>query len=235
MATLAMYCATDVGGVRKVNQDSVAIFPNMNLAVIADGMGGHKAGEVASRTAIEVVRDAVIDGVNLEDAVRFANSQVHELSNAVVDYSGMGTTLIAAQYDGFQATIVHVGDSRLYRFRDKELSQITVDQTLAQQMRDQNVKERNGKPASAYEHVLVNAIGMLPECKLVMIEEQMQAGDLHLLCSDGISGILSDRFITECLTLHSEAHEGAIQVMIDTALRRTAPDNISIAIVYASD
>lgn len=235
MTPLEMYCATDVGGVRKVNQDSVAIFPRMNLAVLADGMGGHKAGEVASRTAIEVVRDAVFDGVDLEDAVDFANTQVHELSNAVADYSGMGTTLIAAQYDALEAKIVHVGDSRLYRFRDQELSQITIDQTLAQQMRDQNIDERNGKPASAYEHVLVNAIGMLPQCSLTVIKAKMQPGDLHLICSDGISGILSDRFITECLSAHAKAHEGAIQAMIDTALRRSAPDNVSIAIIYAPD
>ncbi len=233
MIHLEMYCATDVGAVREINQDAVAIFPEIDLVVLADGMGGHNAGEIASRTAIEIVRDAIDEGLSLEQAVEDANKAVYELSAKVEEFAGMGTTLVAVQYIGLQAKVVYAGDSRLYRFRDHQLDQITVDQTLAQQMRDQDVVERNGQDISAYEHVLTNAIGTADECEITIVNEQMQAGDIHLICSDGLSGVLSDRFMAQCLSLHSDEQEAAIQVLLFSALRRSARDNVSVAIVYA--
>jgi len=97
-----MCCATDIGAVRRTNQDSVAIFPELDLVVLADGMGGHLAGEVASRKAIEVVRDAVAGGALVEDAVARANAEVHAMAEDNPEYSGMGTTLVAAYYDGLR-------------------------------------------------------------------------------------------------------------------------------------
>ena len=100
MLNMEMCCATDIGVVRKTNQDSVAVFPGLNLAVLADGMGGHQAGEVASRKAIEVVRDLVAKGTLLEQAVVRANEEVYSLAESDMEYDGMGTTLVAAEFDG---------------------------------------------------------------------------------------------------------------------------------------
>ncbi|MEE9447425.1 MAG: protein phosphatase 2C domain-containing protein [Arenicellales bacterium] len=231
---LEMSCATDVGAVRKGNEDSVAVFPQLNLAILADGMGGHKAGEIASRRAIEVVRDAVRDGLNIKSAVVRANSEVYLLSTTDEAYSGMGTTLVAAHYDGVKVSIVCVGDSRLYRFRNNQFEQITVDQTVAQDMKDNNIEHTNGKHVSSFEHVLTNALGIQPECRVELKQDVMQPGDIHLLCSDGLTGVLNDEFIADSIRNRSSTLEGVIQNLFDAALRRLAPDNISVAMVHAN-
>jgi len=229
-----MCCATDIGNVRKTNQDSVAVFPQLNLAILADGMGGHLAGEIASRKAIEVVRDEIVAGSSPEDAVLKANAEVFTLSEQNVEYSGMGTTLILAVYDGLTVKIINVGDSRMYRFRNGELKQLTVDQTVAQELRDKGLEHKNGKHISAYEHVLTNALGIQSKCGLSIDHDVVQPGDLHLLCSDGLTGVLADDFISNMLEKHVGALEGAAQTLFSETLLRAAPDNISAALVLST-
>ncbi len=231
MLTREMCCATDIGVVRRSNQDSVAVFPDLNLAVLADGMGGHLAGEVASRKAIEVVRDVVSEGGSLEDAVVQANAEVYALSEENDNYAGMGTTLVAAFYDGLKVKIANVGDSRLYRFRKGRFEQLTVDQTVAQELRDKGVDNKNGKHISSYEHVLTNALGIQEACGISISYDVVQPGDLHLLCSDGLTGVLEDETISSMLTKHVGALEGAAQTLFSAALLRAAPDNISAAMI----
>jgi serine/threonine protein phosphatase PrpC len=232
--TRRMCCATDIGTVRKTNQDSVAVFPDLNLAVLADGMGGHSAGEVASRKAIEVVRDAMIQGERIEDAVLQANAEVLALSEDNLEYSGMGTTLVAAWYDGLKVTIVNVGDSRLYRFRNGAIKQLTVDQTVAQELRDSGVEHRNGKHISSFEHVLTSALGIQETCNMDVRIDVVQPGDVHLICSDGLTGVLDDQSITGMLIKHEDELEDMVQTLFSAALIREAPDNIS-AIIVQSD
>lgn len=234
MENLEMSCATDKGAIRKVNQDSVAIFPQLKLAVLADGMGGHKAGEVASRKAIEVVRDAVRDGIGLEQAIIRANSVIHRLGSQNEDFKGMGTTLVAVQYSESSALIANVGDSRLYRFRKNKLKQITVDQTVAQEMRRHKVEEYEGKHISSFEHVLTNALGIQPECTIVLTEETLLPGDIHLLCSDGLCGVLKSAFMNTILIRHNGNLGGTIQSLMSEALQYLAPDNVSILMVERS-
>ncbi len=226
-----MCCATDIGVVRRTNQDSVAVFPDLNLAVLADGMGGHLAGDVASRKAIEVVRDMVREGKSLEDAVVQANTEVYALSEENDDYAGMGTTLVAAYYDGLKVKIANVGDSRMYRFRKGRFEQLTVDQTVAQELRDKGVDNKNGKHISSFEHVLTNALGIQEACGIVISHDVVQPGDLHLLCSDGLTGVLEDETISSMLTKNTGALEGVAQTLFNAALQRAAPDNVSAAII----
>lgn len=234
MLTREMCCATDIGLVRKTNQDSVAVFPHLNLVVLADGMGGHLAGEVASRKAIEVVRDSVSEGINIEGAVIRANAQVFALAEQNPEYSGMGTTLVAAYYDGLKVEIINVGDSRLYRFRNNKLEQMTDDQTVAQELRDKGVDHKNGKHISSFEHVLTNALGIQEECGIAVIHDVVRPGDVHLLCSDGLTGVLSDDTISDMLIKHVGALEGAVQTLFSAALLRAAPDNVSAAMVQST-
>ncbi len=231
--TRKMCCATDIGTVRRTNQDSVAVFPDLNLAVLADGMGGHSAGEVASRKAIEVVRNAMIKGERIEDAVRQANAAVLALAEENLEYSGMGTTLVAAWYDGLKVTIVNVGDSRFYRFRKGLIKQITVDQTVAQELRDSGVEHRNGKHISSFEHVLTSALGIQEECNIDVINDVVQPGDVHLICSDGLTGVLGDELIAGMLTKHENALEDMVQTLFSAALIRKAHDNITAVIVQS--
>jgi len=234
MLTREMCCATDIGVMRKTNQDSVAVFPHLNLVVLADGMGGHLAGDVASRKAIEVVRDAVNDGSNLEDAVERANAEIYALAEKNPDYTGMGTTLVAACYDGLKVKIVNVGDSRLYRFRNRALIQLTTDQTVAQEMRDKSIEHKNGKHISSFEHVLTNALGIQEQCGVTIINDVVQPGDVHLLCSDGLTGVLENDTISSMLVKHVGALEGVVQTLFSAALLRAAPDNISAALVQST-
>lgn len=231
MLALEMCCATDIGATRKSNQDSVAVFPELCLAVLADGMGGHLAGEVASRKAIEIVRDAVFEGRRLEEAVEQANSEVYRQSSENEAYTGMGTTLVAAQYDGLKVKIANVGDSRLYRYRKGKLEQLTVDQTVAQELRDQGLEHRNGKHISSYEHVLTNALGIQESCGVAITNDVVQPGDVHLLCSDGLTGVIDEATIAEMLIRREGTLEGVLQSLFNAALHKGAPDNISAALV----
>ncbi len=233
MLSRKMCCATDIGTVRKSNQDSVAVFPELNLAILADGMGGHSAGEVASRKAIEVVRDAMIEGESIEDAVLKANAEVLALSEDNLEYSGMGTTLVAAWYDGLKVTIVNVGDSRLYRFRKGTIEQLTVDQTVAQELRDSGVEHRNGKHISSFEHVLTSALGIQEDCNIDVSSDVVRPGDVHLICSDGLTGVLDDEMIEGMLIKHEDALEDMVQTLFSAALIREAHDNISAAIIQS--
>lgn len=233
MLKLDMSCATDVGATRCVNQDTVAVFPQLNLAILADGMGGHNAGDIASRRGIEVVRDALREGADLERAVQLANREIFDLSTQVESYKGMGTTIVAALYDGLRVQIANVGDSRLYRFRNNKLTQITRDQTVAQDMRDQNMEHKNGKHVSAYEHVLTNALGIREKCKVTISHDVVQPGDIHFLCSDGIPCVLTDEMISVALLRYFNTRQDPLQMLFDAALRRSVPDNISAAIILA--
>ncbi len=233
MLKLDMSCATDVGAIRSVNQDTVAVFPQLNLAILADGMGGHNAGEVASRRAIEVVRDSLISGVSLETSVERANSEVYDLSTRVEAYTGMGTTLVAARYDGLRMEIANVGDSRLYRFRNTKLEQMTRDQTVAQDMRDQGLEHKNGKHVSGYEHVLTNALGIREKCKVTITRDVVQPGDIHFLCSDGIPSVLPDEMISVAIARYHATMQDPLQLLFDAALRRSVADNISAAVVFS--
>lgn len=233
MLKLQMSCATDLGASRQVNQDSVAVFPQMNLVILADGMGGHNAGEVASRKAIESVRDSLRDGLSLDQAFIRANTEVYELSTQVEAYSGMGTTLVAALYDGLKVQIASVGDSRLYRFRQDQLQQLTRDETVAQDMRDLDIEHKDGKHVTAFEHVLTNALGIRPNCAVSIQYGVMQPGDIHFLCSDGIPSVLSDETISGALARYSQTLQDPLQVLFDGALRRSVSDNISAALVHA--
>ncbi len=231
MAKLEMSCGTDVGAVRKSNQDSVAVFPQHALVVLADGMGGHNAGEVASRKAVEVIRDAVRDGVGLESAVIRANAEVYRMSEVKQDYSGMGTTLVAAKYEDDKVIFANVGDSRMYRFRKQKFEQLTADQTVAQEMRNHDIEYNEGRHISAFEHILTNALGIQSECEVVMSYEVVEPGDIYLFCSDGLSGVLDDELIAKILKARAGTIEGVIQNLLSAALRRSAADNISIALV----
>lgn len=233
MLKLDMSCATDVGATRQVNQDTVAVFPQMNLAILADGMGGHNAGDVASRRGIKVVRDALREGADLVSAIKLANTEVYELSTQVESFTGMGTTMLAALYDGLRIQVANIGDSRLYRFRKNKLKQITRDQTVAQDMRDQNMEHKNGKHVSAYEHVLTNALGIREKCKITVTHVVMEPGDIYFLCSDGIPSVLSDEIISVALLRYFNTRQDPLPWLFDAALRRSVADNISAAIVRA--
>lgn len=231
MTPLEMACATDIGLHRDTNQDCVSLRPALRLAILADGMGGYSAGEVASGKAVEVVCDQLEHGEAVFNAIEQANKDVYALSQQNEAYHGMGTTLIAAHFGQNSVTIANVGDSRVYRFRANKLKQLTIDQTLAQQMFEQDIEFHDGKHFSAFEHILTNALGVGLDMSISILEECLESGDVYLLCSDGLSGMLSNEQIAQIMHDQSDTLDDLLQALMDAALKTAASDNISIAAV----
>jgi serine/threonine protein phosphatase PrpC len=238
--TLALRYAvhTDVGLLREGNEDSAYAGPN--LLAIADGMGGHAAGEVASSVAIsalagldaEVPADQMLD--LLAAAVAQANNRLHEMSIEDPSVEGMGTTLTALMWSKGTIAICHIGDSRAYLLRDGEFHQITRDHTLVQSL----VDDGRLSPAQAATHpqrsLVMRALqsGTEAEPDLSLIEAK--AGDRYLLCSDGLSDVVSEDTLRETLQQLPD-REDAVHRFVDLAIRGGGPDNITCIVADVVD
>ncbi len=233
-----MTAATDTGSVRRMNQDCVCIVPELDVAVLADGLGGHQAGEIASRMAVDAItrhygdRAAVAGAADAADrmleAVNAANAEVYSSSRRFSHMEGMGTTVVATHVCSGRVIIGHIGDSRCYRFRKGELAQLTEDHTLATRL-------LRGNPAGIVpdysHHMLDKALGTQPFCEPDILDREVLAGDVLLLCSDGLSGVVADTEIAGILAHGSEDPESCVDNLIDACLKSGAPDNVSVILV----
>ena len=238
-----MIAATDIGNVREINEDSLQILPELNLAVVADGMGGHKAGEIASRMAVGALsnyfeeqllisdkNDAYSTRTILREAITMANSEVYSNSRRLSQMEGMGTTLLAAYFQGMQVFVGHIGDSRCYRYSNGDLQQLTDDHTLANELVSENP---NTIPPAYTHHVLKKALGIEASCNPDIFSLVAQPKDIFLLCSDGLSGVVDDSDISTILALRSHEPELCIDTLIKACLENGAPDNTSVILVFA--
>jgi serine/threonine protein phosphatase PrpC len=236
--SLRFAARSDVGLLRELNEDSMYAGPH--LLAIADGMGGHAAGEVASRIAIESVAplDDSAPGSDLvgdlRDAVESASGYLHEMVAADTALDGMGTTLTALLFAGRRLGLVHVGDSRCYLLRDGELSQITHDHTLVQRL----VDEGRITPEEATTHPqrswITRSLTGHGELELDLSIREARVGDRYLLCSDGLSGPVSEETIAETLRAAADP-EAACDQLIDLALRAGGPDNVTAIVADVVD
>lgn len=234
---------TDTGRVRSNNEDSVFISADGHIAVVADGMGGANAGEVASAMAVATAQqvlaplsdDSCIDEAldRLHEAIELAHT--HILSRAYSDPNcrGMGSTVVIATVAHDQVLHIHVGDSRLYLWRDAQLQQITRDHSLVQQLFEQGLLSAEEKKHSNKKNIILRALGNDLGSDLDHGRIAAQSGDQYLLCSDGLTDMLSDEEIAE-LMAQTNLHVGQIaQQLIDAANDRGGRDNISVAILRA--
>ena len=183
------YAGTDTGRQRRANEDSV--LAHAPLFVVADGMGGAQAGEVASRLAVDEFRRGLREGDGLESAlaqrVREANARIHERSQRRAEQAGMGTTLTAIHVGPERVSVAHVGDSRAYRLREGQLERLTEDHTLV----DELIRQGRLSPEEASEHpqrsVITRALGPEAVVDVDTASVEGQAGDVYLLCSDGLT------------------------------------------------
>ena len=216
----------------------------LGLAVLADGMGGTRAGGVAAEIAVDAALDHLtgvhkrqtLDAAALSAAIKQANSRVIGMSNAISSYRGMGTTLVTtALVDENRGYIAHVGDSRAYRFRDGELEQITRDHSLVQDWVDTGVISAAEARHAPNRNVITRAIGADRSVEPDVTEIQVIAGDLLLMCSDGLTGMLTDDQIA--FALHASAQrpeEDLTQTageLVDAANRAGGTDNITVVLV----
>lgn len=240
---------TDVGAVRTLNEDVIvyATGPESEgtpdrgaLALVADGMGGHAAGEVASALAAEIVRRAFyeVDGpvpVVLESAFSAANRAILDWAAAHPECAGMGTTCTALALRDNAAWLAHIGDSRAYLLRDGSLQQLSDDQTLVAGLVREGKLTKEEAAHSPVSNVIVQALGMGPDIAPVIWNDPLTlvAGDILILCSDGLSGMVSDAVIAD-LAGRSPASE-ACQALVDAALAAGGQDNVSVGVLRVTD
>lgn len=232
--------ASDVGRVREGNED--ALLMRDSVFAVADGMGGHLAGEVASATALEPI--AALDGTvfaeateaaaALSEAVIQANETVSELAEGNPSYRGMGTTLTAAMVEGRRLHIAHVGDSRAYLMRSGQFSQITDDHTLVQHLVNEGQITREEAATHPQRSIITRAIGVSPEIEVDSLSLDLDPGDRLLLCSDGLTGVIEDEQIAQVLADKTDPNE-AVSTLIDLANEHGGPDNITVVLLCYED
>ena len=246
-SNIELACNTDIGLLRSRNEDNVAIWPEHSLAILADGIGGNNAGQLASKVAVDATYENWINTVAsmsgasggfsgsasgdlLMVAVSIANHQIHDLVKTEADLDGMGSTIIACHFGDEAIHVVHLGDSRLYQLRDGILTQLTVDHTFAQ--RSYELGEIKESEISTYPggNFLLKSLGTDLAIEPDVLELEPQQGDLYLLCSDGLSDMVAPDEITTTLTEHSANLEIALQALIDLANANGGRDNIAVAI-----
>lgn len=237
MPSLTAHGATHVGLVRTGNED--AFYTGRTVFVVADGLGGHVAGEVASALAVERVAQfdpgAHEDLEDLQralaDAVRAANTVVHDDAQAHHERAGMGTTVTAAAVSQGRVLLAHVGDSRAYLHRAGSLRQLTTDHTAAQEAVDAGYLTPEQAARRPERHMLARAVGLKPD---VVVDTPppvgLEAGDRLLLCSDGLIEPVDDEGIATILAEHPDPEE-ACAALVQAALDGGAPDNVTVVLV----
>ncbi|MGH3443542.1 MAG: Stp1/IreP family PP2C-type Ser/Thr phosphatase [Nitriliruptorales bacterium] len=236
MRRLDVAAVTDQGRVRKRNED--ALYGGDAVFAVADGMGGHLAGDVASATALlpvealdgRVFPDAARTREALLDAILAANSAVASKAAAQPDLHGMGTTLTAIILEGRRLHVGHVGDSRAYLVRDGALTQLTRDHTLVAQLVEEGQLTSEQAAYHPQRSIITRAIGVDPELHVDTLTIDLLDGDQVLLCSDGLTGPVSDEEILDVLTRAADADDAANK-LVATANARGGPDNITVVLV----
>jgi serine/threonine protein phosphatase PrpC len=235
------------GHVRKTNEDAVLADDELQLFVVADGMGGHRAGEVASRLAVEAVEGFIrrsaeggefswpygirpswsFDANRLHTAIHLANRRVFRAAESHDDYTGMGTTVVTALLNSTHIVVGHVGDSRLYRSVSGALERLTEDDSwLATVLGQDDGQAHAGNPM---RHVLTNVLGAREQTDIHIREVPRRPGERLLLCSDGVHAALADDVIARCLT--ESALEDAARALVTAALDAGSRDNVSAVVV----
>jgi protein phosphatase len=238
---LVFAAATDVGRMRKNNEDSY--LSSQPVAAVADGMGGHSAGEVASAIAIEELaalgsrgpwenETAATD--DLKQAILRANRRIRETAAGDRKLNGMGTTLVALLEDGDMVHVANVGDSRGYLLRQGELSQVTVDHSLVQELVDDGRLSPEDAERHPQRSVITRALGIDPEVEFDLFTYKLQVGDRLLLCSDGLSDVVEPAQIRNVLLRVRNSHQAA-RKLVTVANEQGGPDNITVIVVDAVD
>jgi serine/threonine protein phosphatase PrpC len=237
---------TDPGLARENNEDSVALDEPTRLGILADGMGGYNAGEIASGMATTFIKSEL--GRWLSQAGRHANSRevrrameicvdnanrsIFNAANSNPQYSGMGTTLVLGVFQDARVMLGHIGDSRCYRLRGSEFSQITKDHSLLQEQMDAGLITPEQAAVSTNKNLVTRALGVEDAVLLEVNEHKVEAGDLYLMCSDGLSDMLEDDAISRILLVEGTLDQKS-QQLVEAANSNGGRDNISVLLAHA--
>lgn len=236
---------SDVGRCREVNQDTFVVDEALGLFAVADGMGGHAAGEVASDLAIHAVAHSLRSHnpdhaswsadeacALLRQALREGNRRIVESVESRTEWRGMGTTLVAMVRIAGEAVIAHVGDSRAYRLRGAEFNQLTSDHSLVNEQVKAGILTPEQAQRSPYRNIVTRALGNQPEVQVDLIRTPVEAGDIFILCSDGLSGMLSDEEIRGVLERDGTTPQVACRRLVDQANANGGEDNITVIVAW---
>lgn len=247
---------SDPGPVRRTNEDTYLLAPEIRLFAVADGMGGHLAGEVASKLAIESLAAFVrrshdesdcswpygieprlsMAGNRLRTAISLANRRVFRAAESEDDYLGMGSTVAALLFGAGLVAVGHVGDSRAYLLRGTSLTQLTQDDTWAVAMLAENPDSDVALSAHPMKHVLTNVLGSKEQTTVHIAEHEIESGDRLVLCSDGVHGVLGNSDLQALLaTIPSADSEAAAQSLVATALQRGTRDNVTAIVIHVGE
>jgi len=236
--------ASDVGLVRKINEDYLFVMPEQGIVALADGMGGHLAGEVAAEVAVEVAveelrhaqRFADMDTMqclmHIGEAVERANQSVYTLAKSKEELTGMGTTLVLALFHDDRIFYAHVGDSRIYLLRNNRLMQLTRDHSLIQEVLDHGIFPNRGeaKEAGVGENVLTRSLGFTLEINVDVNEAAVCENDLFLFCSDGLTGPVKESTIQQLMSREELSLESRTRALVQAAKDGGGRDNISVVL-----
>src|ERR1700749_440102 len=245
---------TDTGRVRDHNEDTIAFDSEIGLMVLADGMGGYNAGEVASgiavKTIVGLVREAVERedwrvhdpqagltraSIILRDAIVRANKIIFQTARTQPQCEGMGTTVVAALFFDNKITIAHVGDSRLYRQRSDKLEQVTMDHSLLQELVDRGFYSAEEAQRAANKNYVTRALGVEPNVDVEIQEVPVNKGEVFILCSDGLSDMVEDEDIHLTINTFSANLDTVAKQLIQLANDNGGRDNVSVVMAHVLD
>jgi len=245
------YGRSDVGRRRKINEDSFLVSPESRLYAVCDGMGGHNAGEVASRMAIETLAAFVeksevekeitwpwgldanlsFDANRLKTAIRLANARVFQAAGNREDLTGMGTTVVAAIVSGRLLTVSSAGDSRCYLVHDAQLRQLTRDDSWVSAALGEGILNSDDVEHHPLRNVITKAVGARDAIDVDVLEHALQPGDVVMLCSDGLTGMINDHEIARIIGRGEGPLEEATLRLVDAANEAGGRDNVSVVLL----
>jgi protein phosphatase len=249
---------SDTGPVRRINEDGFVVEPELGLFAVADGMGGHNAGEVASRLALEALASFIrhshdesdftwpygiepnlsYQANRLRTAINLANRRVFRAAETHDDYTGMGSTIAALLFGGNTVVVGHIGDSRAYLYRSDTLTQLTEDDTWAVAMLADDPSTATAARLTSHpmRHVLTNVLGSKEHTSLHLSEQEVLAGDRLLLCSDGLHGVLDIPDLVDVLhEITPEDVEQTAYELVARALDRRTRDNVTAVVIHLGE
>lgn len=238
---------TDTGRVREHNEDAIGSDADIGLMVLADGMGGYNAGEVASGIAVQIVSELAAEGATrenrdeidphsgfmrqsivLRDAVYRANKIIYQTAQSQTHCEGMGTTIVAAMFYDNKISIAHVGDSRAYRLRGGTLEQITLDHSLLQELVDRGFYSAEEAQRSTNRNYVTRALGVEPSVEVEVHEHEVLPDDVYLLCSDGLPDMVEDEDIHLTISTFNASLDVVGKQLIELANDHGGRDNVSV-------
>ena len=251
---LAFVGQTDTGRVREHNEDTIATDPDVGLLVLADGMGGYNAGEVASGIAVKTITNLVREGLSredlgsidrgtglsrpsivLRDAITRANKIIYQTARSQAECEGMGTTVVAALFYDNRISIAHVGDSRLYRQRGSQIAQVTMDHSLLQELVDRGFYSPEEAQRAANKNYVTRALGVEPQVEVEVQEHPVDKGDIFILCSDGLSDMVEDEDIRLTISTFGANLDTVAKQLIQLANENGGRDNVSVVLAQANE